>query len=93
MARDALDQLRNEQETFERALAGAHDSFWWRAFMKAVSERRLQFMETLATQHQDQRIEDTLRGQISELTWIQALDRYGETHRRGEDHGRNQASG
>lgn len=62
---------------FERALRASHDDVWWREFIALVKDRRQGFMEQLATQRQDQRTEDTIRGQISELTFIIALDQAG----------------
>jgi hypothetical protein len=66
-----------ELQAFERALRAAHDDLWWLEFIKLIKERRSAFLETLATQRQDMRTEDTIRGQISELSWILALDQVG----------------
>lgn len=75
-----VSRIVQTQERFEQALRGAYDDPWWRQFVGAVRDRRQEFMEQLVAGTFEQRMEDRIRGQIAELTWILALDRYGETH-------------
>lgn len=65
-----------EEARFAELLRGVHDNPWWRRFLQEVSNRRLRFSETLELGVEDQRTEDRIRGQISELKWIIALDAY-----------------
>lgn len=80
-----------ELREFERTLKNAHNDLWWRQFVNLIKDRRMSFMETLAGGILDQRAEDRLRGQISELSWLLALDQYAELPRRDTDGRRSEA--
>jgi hypothetical protein len=88
MARESREPASNvlgpHIREFELALKHAHGDLWWREFITLIKDRRQAFMETLATQRQDMRMEDTIRGQISELTFILALDLAGAPEREQE---------
>lgn len=74
--RQAVQQV----ERFEQALRGAYDDPWWRQLVTTIKDRKQEFLEQLAMGLSDQRTEDRIRGQITELNFLLALDKYGETH-------------
>src|SRR5216684_7547042 len=59
---------------FEELGKIAVDQPWWLRFIRLIQDRRLGFMEQLATSVNDERTDDRTRGQISELTFIIALN-------------------
>lgn len=76
-----------DRKVFEELLRGAKADPWWHRLLIEVKRRRAIYAEELETGTQDQRAEDRIRGQISELKWILALDAYASTQKKVENHG------
>ena len=67
-------KIEEDLDRFDQVLRGAYTDPWWREFVRLVGLRRQSYMEDLVSSSLDQRIEDRIRGQITELTWILSLD-------------------
>lgn len=63
-----------ELERFDNLARDAFKQPWWRAIVKAIQDRRSAFVNMLCEGKLEQRDEDRLRGQISELNFILFLD-------------------
>jgi hypothetical protein len=67
-------------DVFDSLMREAWDKPWWRRFVSTVEGRRTAFMSQLINDiaSDNTRMEDKLRGQIFELSWIIAVDEYGK---------------
>lgn len=85
--REHRRRLEVESE-FKRLSAEAVDEGWWRKIVELVKERKQIFLEELAGGTMDQRHEDRLRGSISELNWLLALDYAGKNAKEEIENGK-----
>jgi len=69
---------KEELDSFDTCLKSAVGDPWWNILIGTIKRRRVGFLEALATNiSMEQRKEDVLRGQISELNFFIALDSRG----------------
>ena len=78
MATDSQKKQVEDLDRFEGLLREAWDKPWWREFMKLIGERRLTETAKLVNETLPQRDEDRIRGSITTLAWIMAIDGHGK---------------
>jgi hypothetical protein len=69
---------KEELDSFDQCLKHISDQPFWRMFIDTIKRRRLGFAEAIVTDlTMDQRKQDVIRGQCSELNFMIALDTKG----------------
>lgn len=80
LSTQAFKLVQEDIDAFDSLIREAWDKPWWRRFIATIESRRTAFMGQLINDigNDSTRMEDKLRGQILELSWILAVDEYGK---------------